>query len=85
MSEQRVQTVNFCDCPPSNFIERCRVMQEMYRHFVDNHRCVTLHGLKGKTREKAYLSIYTKLIQHPSIFTYFIFFLFFLFFLFLQV
>jgi hypothetical protein len=42
-------------------------MQEMYRHFVDNHRCVTLHGLKGKIQEKAFLSIYTKLIQHPSI------------------
>lgn len=50
VSEQRVPTVNFCDCPPSNFIERCRVMQEMYRHFVDHHRCVTLHGLKGKNK-----------------------------------
>jgi hypothetical protein len=40
-------TVNLCDCPPSNFMERPRVMQELYRHFVDNHRCITLKGSQG--------------------------------------
>lgn len=43
------RTINFCDCPPSHFIERCRIMQEMFRHFVDNHRCVTLQGLRGRS------------------------------------
>ena len=46
--EKRSQTINFCDCPPSNFIERGRIMQEVFRHFVDSHRCVTLHGQRGK-------------------------------------
>ena len=41
------QTVNFCDCPPSNFIERGRVMQEIFRSFVDSHRCVTIQGARG--------------------------------------
>jgi hypothetical protein len=40
-------TINLCDCPPSNFMERPRVMQELYRHFVDNHRCITLKGSQG--------------------------------------
>ena len=41
------QTVNFCDCPPSNFVERGRVMQEIFRSFVDAHRCVTIQGARG--------------------------------------
>jgi hypothetical protein len=75
VSEQRIQTVNFCDCPPSNFIERCRVMQEMYRHFVDHHRCVTLHGLKGKNHSMPHSSLLAEVEKLFSIlkhyFTYF--------------
>jgi hypothetical protein len=79
VSEQRVQTVNFCDCPPSNFIERCRVMQEMYRHFVDHHRCVTLHGLKGKNHSMPHSSLFAEVEKLFSILTLFrvLFFLFF--------
>ena len=44
----KAPTINMCDFPPSNFIERGRVMQELFRHFVDSNRCVTLLGEKGK-------------------------------------
>ena len=48
-NETKMSTLNLCDCPPSNFIDRCRVMQEIYRLYVDNHRCVTVQGVRGTT------------------------------------
>ena len=42
------KTINLCDCPPSNFIERGRIMQEVFKYFVDSQKCVTIQGLRGK-------------------------------------
>ena len=42
------KTINLCDCPPSNFIERGRIMQEVFKYFVDCQKCVTIQGLRGK-------------------------------------
>jgi hypothetical protein len=47
VNETKLQSINLSDCPPSNFVERSRTMQEIYRHFIDNHRCVTLKGVTG--------------------------------------